>query len=1066
MGWDSLVLGNQIEVLNGGVASVNPLYAGAMFRLQPGADPGAPQPTTDFVSSLILDGERPFGRRASNRTIKLPIWITAPNRQLLAAAREALEGVIDQDIWTLTWTRDPANGNPGGTPLPLVLDCFRAQPTVSVFNTELEKQLIGMQVELTIPALPYGRSDVQQQVSFAAPVPQSPPPPPAPVLLDNYAVISSTAVSQSTQCAVGPYTACWDPDSFGDPGGQVTPLTYGASFTAPLNLTGMTSLQLWLGFGSRYYPNLDYHGKVHGVTMAVTLTDTSGNALSFSRSGLKLPCSPVAQAPVFSRVTMHVPQGSTTFNYASVASYSLVCTNRQHPVPRLTWVTGYLDTLTALPPSATTNPVTRGSLVTLYGLQGTARAPVSLTFQQAPAAGTPTTITAAGAGTYTVPALTAWLKVECTGGGGAGAGMTSAGVGAGAGGGEYAAEYVFACSPGQFIPYSVGAGDTAGSSPAGGQATIFGPGPGGTMQVTANGGGSVAAGGTSAGAGGAGSSNSVEHAGGAGRANPAGTFGGGGGSSGGSAAAGLSGVGSGSVLFTTPGTYSGSGSGWLCPQGVTQILAECWGAGGGGGSGSGAGGGGGEYRNAYVSVTPGTYYTFTVAAGGSGGTGGGSGNTGGLSSFAANGYTVTAYGGTGGLGSYYRRGGGGNGGGGGTGTTGWSGGQGGPAYPYTGGGGSCAGPAAYGNTGGGPYGATPPGGGGGGGGGSGPQSGAGSAGSSPGGGGGGSYQSGYAGGAGGSGQMRLTYPASTGAPTSVAGVAVTGGGAGGNGAASAGSPGSAGSSPGGGGGGADSSGTTQAGGAGGTGQITITPYSSQPFKTLICHRPPLGALKTFQPLVSVGGGAGVPNGATQYQMPQPLSGVSADFGGTYTLYLIASAWNGSGTRTIYVTVTQYEYAGGASYSVSTLPVTVTPSQVTNGILTAGVLTLPVKAVAPDNLGGYYTVSVTDTNTSDRFYDLIFLDTMGSTVVINEPTSGYVTYYLDEADPNLNLGNIMGSQNGRADAISVMDAAIISGPAMAVEPGDGDNQLFTYSADASAPAIGLNYAPRYFFDRTQ
>ena len=121
-GYDSLVLGNQIEVLGGGVPSVNPLFPGAVFRLQPGADPGAPQPTTDFVASLILDGERPFGRRASNRTIVLPIWITAPNRQILAAAREGLEQLVDQDIWTITWTRDPSAGNPGGKRLPLILD--------------------------------------------------------------------------------------------------------------------------------------------------------------------------------------------------------------------------------------------------------------------------------------------------------------------------------------------------------------------------------------------------------------------------------------------------------------------------------------------------------------------------------------------------------------------------------------------------------------------------------------------------------------------------------------------------------------------------------------------------------------------------------------------------------------------------------------------------------------------------------------------------------------------------------------------------------------------------------
>jgi len=1073
--WDSLVVANVLDLLGGGAVSTNPACPGARFQLQPGSDPGAPQPTTDFVAGLLLDGERPFGRRASNRTIKLPIWITAPNRQILAAAREVLQQAIDQDYWTMTWTRDPFNGNPGNTPLPLLFDCFRALPSVPTFNSLFEKELCGAQIEISIPALPYGRSDTQTQVSFAAPAPANPPvaPPPAQVTLDNFSSISSVQCYQSTQCVVGPYTACWDPDRFGDPGGQQTQFSYGSAFSSALSLTGMTSLQFWFGLGSRYYANLEFHGKTHGVSVFVTLTDTSGNTLSFSRGNLLVPVSNSAQAPVFSRLTIPVPQDSATFSYGSVASYSLTIINRSDRVARLSWVTAYLDNLTALPGSQFVSPVTRGSVYTLYGVKGTARAPVSMSFQQAASAGTVTTVTTPGPGTYTVPANTAYLSVSATGGGGAGAGMTVAGVGAGGGGAESAAELVFPAVAGMVIPYVVGAGAAAGVSPANGQASFFGPAPGGTLQVTANGGGSVATNGTVAGPGGSGSLNSVEYPGGAGRANPAGTFGGGGGSAAGTASAGNTPQGSGSVLFTVAGTYTGSGTGWLCPAGVFTVLAECWGAGGGaasGGSGeNGAGGGGGEYRNAYVSVTPGTYYTLVVGAGGAGGTSAGNGSPGGQSSFAGNGYTVVAHAGGGGQDTGY--GGQGSGGQSGTGTTGNNGGQGGNAYPYTGGGGSSAGPSAQGNNGSSPGGAPAPNQGGSGGAGSGPNNGAGTAGSAPGGGGGGSYYSSYAGGAGAAGQVRLTYPASTGAPTAAGGTAVSGGGAGGAGGATAGSAGAAGSAPGGGGGGADSSGSTVAGGAGANGQLKITPYVPSAFKSLIVHRPPLGAQKTFQPLVSVGAGGDPPDGTHQYTMPQPVTGVNADFGGTYTVYLIASSWSGgsssSTARTIYVTVTQYEYAGGPGYSVATLPVSVAPNQVNNGIVVAGVLTLPVKAVAPDNLGGYYTVSPTSSNTSDRFYDAIFLDTMGQTVVINEPASGYQTYYIDAPDPNVSLGRIMGSQAGRPNAISVMDnTPYISGGPLFVEPADGDNQLFTYSADAAAPNVSLSYYASYFFDRTQ
>lgn len=1056
---DSLVIANAIELLGDRAVSANPRCAGAQFMLQPGFSLGAPQPTTDFVASLILDGERPFGTRSSNRIITLPIWIKAPSRYILAAAREVLEEAINQQTWTLAWTRDPGAG---GTPLTLLLDCFRAQPSVPTYNTSAEKQagVIGSQFTITFEALPFGRSDTQTQVAFAAPVPTAPPPPPAPVVLDAFSQISGAQFFQSSQCIVGPFSACWDPDGFGDPGGKSTPLTYSAMFTAPQDLTGMTSVQGYVGMGSRYWWALERVGKTQ-IRVDMTLTDTNGVSLSFSRANLLLPVSPVFSVPVFSRVTLFIPQGSATFAYNSVASYSITITNRLYPVPRYGWVTAYLDALTAYPSSQTAAPVTRGNVYTLYGVAGTARAPASMQFQQAAAPGTPTTLSGAGAGTYTVPGGTLYVKVEAIGGGGAGASETAAGVGGGGGGAEYAAEYVFACLPGDVIPYSIGAGGTPGTD---GQATIFGPDPSGTVQVIANGGHSAAPSSATGATGGSGSGNSVHFSGGTGRT-ATGAVGGGGGGSGGSASAGQTPTGTGATLITA----SGAGS-WMAPAGVTSVVIECWGAGGGGSSGSsggsnqnlGSGGGGGEYATQTVAVVPGNSYSYTVGAGGTGGSTAGhqAGVAGGTTTFTGTSTTVTAHGGAGGL-NNYNPGGGGSGSGN---TTHHNGGQGGFAYPYTGGGGSSAASGSAGNSGGTPGGAVAPSGGGNGGAGSGTSSAAGHAGAAPGGGGGGSYFSGFAGGAGAAGQIRINYPAGLGAPTNVGATAVTGGGSGGNGGGSSNTAGSTGGTPGGGGGGADSAGTSEVGGNGGPGRVVVTPYTNPAFKTLIVHRPPLGTPKTFQPLVSVGGGTGVPNGGTQYTMPQPVAGVSADFSGTYTVYLINNTWNGSSARTITVTVTQWDVTGGVSNAVSTTPVTVTPAQITNGIVTAGVLTLPQKAVAADNTGGFYTVSVTDTNTSDRFYDVIFLDTMGQTAVINEPSTGYSTFWIDEPGTLADLGLHLGSNSGRPNAISVMDACpALSGGPITLEPADGDNMVFAYCIEG-APAIGLTYYPRWFFDR--
>ena len=53
------------------------------------------------------------------------------------------------------------------------------------------------------------------------------------------------------------------------------------------------------------------------------------------------------------------------------------------------------------------------------------------------------------------------------------------------------------------------------------------------------------------------------------------------------------------------------------------------------------------------------------------------------------------------------------------------------------------------------------------------------------------------------------------------------------------------------------------------------------------------------------------------------------------------------------------------------------------------------------------------------------------------------------------------------SISVMDGAIISGPTLSVEPADGDNQLFVYSADGvGAPSVSLAYYSSFYFDRFQ
>ena len=167
-----------------------------------------------------------------------------------------LLSAIDQQVWTLTWTRD------GG--VPLVLDCFRAQPAVVTYELANEISLVS-EIEMTFQALPYGRADTQTQVAFAAPVPGTPAPPPAPVVLDGFSSITGAQWGQSSQCIVGPFTAYWDPGGVPAlrPDGRGLPLVYQATLPSPVNLTGLTGLSMWAGLGARsdYYCNLEWQGR-------------------------------------------------------------------------------------------------------------------------------------------------------------------------------------------------------------------------------------------------------------------------------------------------------------------------------------------------------------------------------------------------------------------------------------------------------------------------------------------------------------------------------------------------------------------------------------------------------------------------------------------------------------------------------------------------------------------------------------------------------------------------------------------------------------------------------------
>jgi hypothetical protein len=1012
----------------------------------------APQPSTDIVASLILDGSRPFGRRAENRTVSLPIAITAPTRTLLAGARETLLQAIDAQTWTLTWTRD------GG--LPLVLDCFRAQPSVVTYELAYDRALWSL-ITISFQALPYGRSNLPVQLAVASPISggSAVAAPPAAVVLDAFTSVTGAQWSQSTQHVIGPNSAYWDPGASpaNNPQGTGIYPHYSGTFTAK-NLTGLTALSVWAGCGSLYMWNWEQGGQP--ATFSYTLTDSSGRTLTFGRS-YTLQSSNARLSPKWQLVTCPIPAvaSSAVFNMAAVTGYSVTVTNHADWTgQQFVYANFYLDAITAQPPSTTSAASARGAIYQLYGVLGTSHAPLTLQFQQKITA-PPVTTVLTGAGTWIPPAGVATLNVAALGGGGAGATRTTTGLGGGGGGAEAAGEPALAITPGVPIPYACGTGgvpqaivpstalfavagtvtwtcppfvtalNVACVGGGGSGAYQFGSGGGGewagepaltvvpgTVYTIAVGAGGVITapvpgpGGNSAfsspsttlvTAHGGGScpnyQTSITAAGGTGSANTVHHDGGAGAQPGAGVYTG-GGSSGGSASAGNPGTV-GNGSPGIYdpPPGLGGAAVT---GGGPGGTGEAApltgpgGGGGGAYAG-----TPGNgaagqvLLTWTVS---SAVTVNGTATT--FGSTAITGTVVTANGG-GSVASNSATAGAANAS---TSTN---------TVHHNGGAGAAG-------------------------------------------------AAGVGGGGGASGGASASGGAASGA---TGGVAVAGGTAGGAGATAGDTPGAAGS-PGAGGGGADSATTPTLGGYGGNGQITLT-YTPTlaPFRTLIAHRPGPDAPASLTPFVSTASASDPPDGR-QYPVPSLVAGVNARFGGTYSVVLVAYSWNSPTVpRLVTVTVWQYEYPGGPSYPAS-VSATVTPSELANGIITIGELTLPVRDIAPDNTTAYFTAGITSQNVSDQFLDVLWLDTTGSTVMVVNNTEFVNNLFVDAPTVDRDLGRVMGSWYDRAEAVSLLSSTFVSGGPISVEGGK-DGILLAYALEGT-PALAATYYPHFFLDRTQ
>ena len=992
---DSLVINEQIELLGGGVFSALPQCSGTKFLLMPGYDLGAPQPTTDIVGSLLLDGERPFGRRSSNRTIKLSVQIRAPNFIQLAAAREALMDAVDQETWTLRWTRrtEPVTGDPdfaGNLELPLIFDCFRAQPSVVMWGgyDRFGRNPAG-QVDLTFQALPYGRSDIPVITTFQTPL-AGQAGPPASVTIDSYSEVVGVHLLGGVDGTFESGAAAWTSlasCTFAQSSAQA----FNGSFSALMTVTGSPTIAtaapgvafVVLVVGGKQFRVMAQAycaaGYAGGVQVGVRWYRDDGFLLATALSG-----SVSLTAATWTTVagTFTAPAN------AAAATYHLQISGSPATGTAVFW-----DDVFFVRNVWTQSAIGPGPFSAHWGNGGSW------------GVGQPATYTRTGMTPMNLAnllGLTVWLGLGSTQFYGWWALKVS---------GQVMFTITLTDSVGNTVSWSHSRRVKCSNSivnPAWQKLRIPIPQSGAFNQASVTG-YSITVQSRAAGdlpftdlylssltavptptQGSPAPTTGLVY-------DMAGIVG--------SARAPVSlqiaqpSTTTSQVVktFQTAGHFQ-----WLCPTGATTVKVECI-AGGGGGTPSaslgGQGGGGGEYAaEAAVGVTPGNAYAFQV---GNGGRGGAFGLAGLISQFAGDSVTVTAHGGQGGSGTAL-------GGTGSTNTTHHNGGAGGTNGGSVdgGGGGSSGGTSAAGNAGG-----------------------------------------NAAGGFGGSG-----------------GAAVTGGGAGGvggTGATDAGPgfvPGGAG-----GGGGVGAIGSpVNNGGPGAVGMVRLTYTATATFKTLVVHRPNPQAPDTMCPFTSIPV-TDSPAGTVEYAVPSLVPGLNARFGSTYTIALVNFSWDTpANSRTLTVTVNQYEQPGGTKYSQS-VSLAVVPNNLPGPIVALGELTLPGQAMPDDNLDGYFTIQVTSTDTSDRFQDVLFLDTMGTTVLVQSPNA-YVSYWIDEPRPDRDIGNIMGSVFDRPDAVSVLNWATVSGPPMFADPLPGTNQTLLIYAAEGAPAMSMTYWPRWMFDR--
>jgi parallel beta-helix repeat protein len=443
------------------------------------------------------------------------------------------------DLWSTTWTPADINANNFGVALS-VNNTYTSSRTAYV-------DYIQITVTYSVPTAPTAPIVTTQAASNIASTTAT-----------GNGNVTSLGVPNPTQ-----YGVVWDISS--------NPTVALATKTeqGPRSVTGaFTSSMTGLA------PYTLYHVRAYATNIVDTVY---GDDVTFTTLGV----APTVTASAATNITTTTATGNgniTVLGVPNPTQYGVVWSTSANPTVALS-----TKTQLGIPAGtgAFTSSMTGLTPGTLYywrayatNAQGTAYNSADLTFTTTAA----TVQSFTSSGSWTVPAGVTSVTVEVWGGGGRGGSVTSTSssevAGGGGGGGAYS-KSVIAVTPGQVIPYVVGAGST--TTTAGGDSYFIN-----ASTVMAKGGSSAADNSTTAAAGGASGSGfgTTKYSGGTGAAGTtSGNYGGGGGSSAGTAANGTTATNATGATAPTGGGNGGSGR--SSSSGVGTTGSTPGGAGGG-----------------------------------------------------------------------------------------------------------------------------------------------------------------------------------------------------------------------------------------------------------------------------------------------------------------------------------------------------------------------------------------------------------------------------------------------------------------------------------------------------